>query len=475
MRNSQLYKTWISLCKEDKMAVKKAVSSPFFNNRPEVILLEKYLEKYGDTLPVTQNRTDPLQKEVLFKNLFGEKMPYNDGKIRQLMSFLLEVIKNCLIWQQLQRQPEQKQQLLCLAWKHNKQDELMEREINSLHDMVEKSPLRNDAYFHQTYQLELEKWEMVRQRQRDGIRNLQLVFESFSAYVAINTLRQACTAQVQQSLAKHQLEIPFLQETLLQFEKGLWNSIPAADTWYCSYKALTDRENESYFQRLRSHIEKDGEEFSISDLRDLYILAINICIKRINSGDKNYIQEAFDLYKKGLERKTFLENGYLSRFTYRNILTLAVAIGEWDWSLDYLQKFKDNLPPKEREHTFNYNLATYYFRKKSFDQAMKLLREIDMKDILENFDCRRMLLRIYFEKNEWKALDSLLDSFDIFLSRNKGGGYHREMYQNMVRCLRKIIALPPNDQSSREKLRITIKEASYIAEREWLLHILSQK
>jgi hypothetical protein len=91
--------------------------------------------------------------------------------------------------------------------------------------------------------------------------------------------------------------------------------------------------------------------------------------------------------------------------------------------------------------------------------------------MLENFDARRMMLRMYYELGEIQALDSLLDSFDIYLRRHKEGGYHREMYRNFVRFLKKMISPALLRRGDKEKLTAEIRETELLAEREWLLSL----
>jgi len=480
MQNSHLLQTWSTLPDDDKKQIAAIVRSPEFNTRPEVAALLDYITRHtGAKKPAARRSAtpDPLAKETVFQHIFpqkaGGKTTFDDGKMRHLMSWLLEVIRLYLAWQEVKSSPEALDLHLIRALKKRGLDLIFEREMKRTKTALDKNPVRNDGYFLQKFTLELEDWEMVRQRQRDGSGNLKAMNEAFGAFVAINTLRQGCSSVAQRSVAELKLDIPYLSETLRMVEAGGFSGMPGVEAWYCSYKALTEQDNESFFLQLKQHLVADAACFTDSDLRDLYILAINVCIKRINISDKKYIAEAFDLYKNGLERRLFLENGHLSKFTYRNVLNLAVAINEWDWSFAYLHEFRDFLPPKERENTFIYNLATWYFRKKDYENALDLLRRVELKDMLENFDSRRMLLRIYFEKGEWQALSSLLDSFEIYLRRNKSGGYHREMYMNLVRFLKKMTSLPPGNRAAREKLKEAITNATYLAEREWLLGVIA--
>ena len=82
-----------------------------------------------------------------------------------------------------------------------------------------------------------------------------------------------------------------------------------------------------------------------------------------------------------------------------------------------------------------------------------------------------MLLRSYFELQEWQALDSLLRSFYSFLRRRHDIGYQRLAYLNLIKFTRKLMAGPLTRRKA-ERLAERVRAEQYVAEREWLLEKL---
>ena len=122
--------------------------------------------------------------------------------------------------------------------------------------------------------------------------------------------------------------------------------------------------------------------FPEAKMRDLYLIAINYCIKQQNRSEKVFVKEGFELYKSGLENKILLENGILSVYTYKNVHLLADKIQEYDWILIFLEKYKSFLPTEQRENHYNFNVAQYFFRRKNYQKAMPLLQTIEFSDVL---------------------------------------------------------------------------------------------
>ncbi|MEO6038482.1 MAG: hypothetical protein ABIQ93_08715 [Saprospiraceae bacterium] len=485
MENSLLLRLWKALPEAQRRQVGQALRSPAFNQRGELVRLLDFIEKYlpaAGSKPAAGRRSSAqlFTKEAAFHYIFSAEnsrsaqatRPFDDGKMRHLMTYLLDVIRECLAWQEWRSEAIEVNLHYCRALKKLGLDDFHEKELERAKQALDRPRLRHDGYYFQRFALEQEAWELRRQKQRSGLGNVQAINTTFGVFVAINSLRQGCTLLAQKTLVNVSVTVPYLAETLRLAAEGMFQGIPAVEAWHTSYLALQELGHETQLSRLKNLLEQHSDVFPDADLRDLYILALNVCIRRINAGDKKYVQEAFDLYKTGLQRGVFLENGWLSKFTYRNVLNIAVALQEWDWALAYLHEFQAHLPPKDRENIFKYNLATFYFRQKDYQQALTLLPYVELRDTLENFDSRRMLLLMYFERKEWQALSYLLDSFGIYLQRHKEGGYHREMYLNLVRFLKKMIAQPVHNEQERQKLRAEIAKTVHLAEREWLLSVL---
>ncbi len=123
---------------------------------------------------------------------------------------------------------------------------------------------------------------------------------------------------------------------------------------------------------------------------------------------------------------------------------------------------------QEQDNTYRHNLATLFFKKKQYAKVLETLQGVHFTDVLHNLDDRRLLLCSYYELGEFAALESLLDSFAIWLRRAKNLGYHRELYANLVKFTRRLLE-HKSQPAMREKLRQDILATQAVAAREWLL------
>ena len=186
-------------------------------------------------------------------------------------------------------------------------------------------------------------------------------------------------------------------------------------------------------------------------------------------------KEALELYKEGLQQQIFFENGILSPFHYKNIIALGLGLKEFEYVGVFIETYKPFLEKKYRESTYCYNLALLHYRTANYGKAMELLQKVSTKDVFNNLTARRMLVIIYYDQGNFEALYSLLDSFQNYVYRKKGLGYHRKLYLNFIKFTRKLLQLEAMTEKQIIALRSTILATRNVAEKEWLLGKISVK
>ncbi len=467
MNNSSLFFVFLSLSPKERRDFELFVRSPYINRRDEVSRLYEFMV---ENITISESA---LTKEKAWKYVFPNEK-YDDKKMRYTMSFLLQALRQFLIYREVEEDLVQSQVLLCRSLRQRRLSKLFESEIHKTMELQEKQPYRNTLYHYNNYKIQFESYEYISQHRRSGDMPLQQLSDELTYFYIADILRQSCTILTHQTISTRNYDLKFLNEVLKHVEENDYSFAPAILIYYYSYKALSNLDNEAHFQEFKKLLYKHWHLFPPVECQDLYILATNYCIKRLNKGDNKYIREGFDLYKSGLENDVFLEDGYLANFNYKNISRLGLALGEYDWVENFLNQYKKKLYPDTRENTYLYNLAFFYFQKPEYDKAMVLLQKVDFDDALNNLDARRMLLRIYYELGEFEPLHSLLDSFKTYISRQKDIGYHKDNYLNLIRIVKKMLRSDLSNPKTRGALITEINNTEALAERAWLLQQLKE-
>jgi hypothetical protein len=469
MQDSSLIAALRKLSLAERRQFGQLVRSPFFQKRPEIERFFDYLDK---NLSRETDRPDRfLEKETAWKAVESTKS-FDEKQLRYWMSWLLDALREWLVQVELEADAAQRQLYLMHALRRRGMDDLFEKEVQKTTQLLDNQRIKDAKYHFHRYRIAHENLEKLSLNRRGSGIELQPLNDELSIFFASETLRQACVAATHEATSGHTTVVGGLAETLRTVEAKNWLRFPAVGIYFHAFRALSEADLEAAgasFFILKKEIETHWQAFSTAEMRGIYLLSINFCIRRLNRGAREFIREAFDLYRSALERGVLLESGQLSTFTYKNILRLAVALGETGWAETFLADFKRFLPARERENSWRYNLAFLYFQQKNYAAAMPLLRQTELDDVLNNLDARRMLLRTFVELGEAKALESHLISFEMFLRRQKDLGYGRENYLKLIQFIRKWQSLPPENKVARARLRKQIEAATNVAERGWLL------
>lgn len=469
MTASLLIRTFKQLPAKDQRALCAFTRCSVFNHRDDVARLCDYL---------AANTGKPTPKVFEAERLYEATYPgktFDNKQLRHVMSYLLDVVRKYLALAEWQTDDAEQQRCLVRALRNRGLDQLFEKEWQRADVASEETSARDARYHFRRYQLHQENIEHTARRERSVRLNLQPLPDELTNFYVSEMLRHACTALMHQAVAGQAYRIDLLKVILEAAGQEEMLQIPAVAVYYHAYRMLESPDAAEPFERLKVLLAEHEDRFTPEEMRGLYLMAINGCIRRMNAGRRTYVREAFDLYKAALERDFLTENGVLSGFTYKNILRVSVALGEHAWAEQFLEQHRLTLHPTERDNLYRYNLAYLRFQQHDYSRAMPLLQQTEVDDPLNNLDARRMLLRSYYELGEWEALESLLQSFSTYLRRQKNLGYHRTTNENLIVFTKKLLELNRADSKAETVLKAEIDATPDVAERAWLLEQVKEK
>ena len=457
-----LYELLQSFSKTELVRFGKLVRSPFFTHRTE-------MERIFTHLSQCIYRKKPLpDKGDLFEKAFPGK-EYDDLLLRATLSDLRELMEDFLIWQKIQSDP--------VAAKIALATQLRERNLNKpflqtaakIDRLLQSSPEKNADHLRQVLDFQLEMVHFETRTVRTGNLHLQEIADSLDTLYLAQKLRHACTQISHQAVFKADYDFGLLPDVLNSVEKGGYLSEPSVALYYYCYRFLTEPQNLYYFQQFRTGLTEHEQYFPFSELKNLYLLAINYCIRRLNEGNEPVIREGWGLYREGLEKGFLLENGRLSGFTFNNVVAFGIKLKEFEAVQLFIAEYAPRLEPEQQESYSHFNYARIEYARRQFSAAMTLLQKADFKDLVNNLIVKTLLLKIYYELGEIDLLLSHLDSFRSFIRRSHVSDYHRKNFSLIISFTQKIIALKPGNTTQRARLKQAIQEAETLSEKEWLL------
>jgi len=445
---------------------KRYLSSPYFNESEELFGLFQLLH---DQLRAGQPE---LSRTEIWRALYPSQ-PFDDAKIRRMLSELTNHAFDFLAIEDFRAEKQWGQVFLLERFN----DEQLEKHFQGICKKASKSqdqrPYRDAAYHFFQNRIEQARYnrDEVSAQLEQKKQQLESADYHLDAHFFTQKLRYYCEALSFENIFSVGMEVS-LPEGLLGYLAGVpLQREPSVRAFYLAVLMFLHPQEEERFRALKDFLTKNGRYFPAAELRILYTHLNNYCVHyQINTGNSDYFRELFENFQLMLREDIIVQNGALSFQDYKNIITVGLHIQAFEWVEAFIQDYTSKLPAVHQENALNYNLAKVYFHQQKYDQVIEQLRDVEYQAHVYALGSKLMLLKTYFEKEEYLALDSLAESFKIYLRRNKTISRDvRQQYLNWLRFVKRLSNLPPGDRTGLQKIRQQIDDCKALADKGWIL------
>ena len=465
MKNTRLIELFRVLSQSEMKRFAKYVYSPYFNTHKDTLrLFELIKASYPDF------DSEALLSENIFSRLYP-KEAFDDLKIRTLRKYLLKLLLGFLGQTQVEKDS--------LSFELHQFEELLARnsEKHFLHlsNQIEKrltnrSPQNAQLllYNYQFENLRVNYRSVFKSRWEE--KGFQKAMATLDHFYLAEKLRLYCSIISEEDLFHRQNKMVFGLEEMLEYCRHHFETLPILIRVYYHMVLLSQAEKESAsFLFLKQTLPVVSSEFDKYDQINIYNYLINYCYKQYKQGEATFEHEMFILYKAMLKNNLLFEEGMLSSNHYKNISSLGLRVGEYEWVKDFIEQYKGYINPKYRTSVFNYNLANYYVYQQSFEQALKHLQKVSFIDPFYRISHYILLLKIYFECEEVEPFLSLCVSFRSFLRRKKIlSENQRKAYLQFVKFSKAIFLIKIGQRKNNDQLLPLIQDSSNLIEKNWL-------
>lgn len=452
---------------------KDYVFSPFFNKNERI---QSLLELILVDAPLFESKN--IGQAILIKELSLE----STQQFYTLNSKLLELLYDFLTYLQLQETPIRTKVHSIRALRHQGEPKSLATVIRQ-HQILQSHYPYKDAkihfekhlFYHQLDQLFLEN------PRRAYDENLQLKSDHLDIYYLMTKLKIACDMASRNIVIQANYTCGLLAEIeqIIQQQPIFLNQHAGIDIYYQILKMLKKGLAQDY-QALKTLLEQHIMDFPKEEMLQMYDYAQNYCIRQINTGNSIYYKEFMNLYKTQLQHNILFRNNYLEEWDYKNISTAGIRIQDYAWTERFIHQMKHRLKPQLQENAFAYNLAALYYATQRYKEALQLLQTIEFTDTSYHLGAKIIQLKSYYELDEFDAFLSLIQSFRIYVQRNKQlSEYRRKANLNMLKLAKKIAKLQEQksfisaNKKQQDSLKIEelFKNLSPLANADWLQRI----
>ena len=455
---------------KDYRRTKELLLSPFFNKNEELIPFLEYIQKHAKQLD-----SNKLDRKTVYKSLFPGQ-PYNEKHLGYLQSDLLKMVEKYIVHSAIESNEFDFHEHLAKDYHERKLDKHFNQNLKKAEDIQVKNAYRDTHYYFNNYKLAdiwNQHYERLQSRKFDN--NLQKIIDNLDHFYLIHKLKASCEMLSRQNIISGQYDIRLMPSILEYIEKNE-NHEPAVLIYHQIYLMFTEEENRHHFDQLIDLLKLYNKQFPFEETRDMYRYAINYAIKKVNKGNSEYFNDLFELYKILLEERLAYESKYLSQFTYKNLIEVALRLKEYKWCENFMQTYSADLDPSLRENAYAYNLAKLYHHQGRYKEALRQSLMVEYNDVYYAIGTRILQLKIYFETDDIDPLLSLLESFKIYLKRNKLiSKSAKEPYFNLLKYLHKATRIPYGNKADFEALIYEIKTTKNVLSINWLIDNLKNK
>ncbi|MCG8331721.1 MAG: hypothetical protein MI974_28810 [Chitinophagales bacterium] len=443
-----------------KTRLNRFIESPPFAAQPAVYRLWKWWLKHP---------YQPIDKEAAFAEAYPDKS-FRSADWYLLLSRLQRMVEQFLVWEEVQQQEMEQYYLLQKAYRRLREEKLYKRSAQKAKKIRAKRNKLEASMLYWDYAMEKDFYDYIASHSRQERTNLQEVSDQLDQFYFAEKLKQACLAHSRKIANQENYDIHLLSiiEMTLRERTSLLD-VPAIRIYYDCYKAVVQGGEEEDFQQLRRSIIQYKNGFPRQEIRDIYYLAINYCIRALNRGGEAFAKEALSLYELSLSEGYLLEDGHIPESTFSNIVSLGLRLKRYDWVRLFIQNQAVFLRPVFQESLPAFSRAKLLYECGQLRDALRELVIVETKLPFLYLGTKSLQLKIFYEQEEWDALDSLLESLRVYLQRRSDLGYHKEHYQLLLHFTRRLLQMPPSDRIGRQSLAEEINNTPAFREREWFI------
>lgn len=465
MHGSKLFRSLAFLDASERKAFHKFLDSPFFNHRKDLRSLYSYILQASEEADWT--------KEKLWKAVYPD-VPFDNPGFNRLCSRLLKLVEQFLAHQMEGGQMGRERIALAKAYLDRGASKMAQSAFQEAEKALGKGKFRDSAYLLDRYHLSEARYNASSQK---GIRvgvGLREMSADLDLWFVVEKLKHACSLAAQRNVSDEDAPLDFLEEVMEMVERKRLTELPVVGVYFHAYRMMAMEEGGSEYRALRSLLARHAGDLRLGEQRSVFLMAINFCIHSLNSGRQAYLREVYDLYQIGLRDGWLFEQGALSPWTYKNIVSAGLKLRDFEGVAEFVEAYRSRLPEEQRGTFYMSNVAELLFATGRFRETLRTLRYLQFKEALTQLRARILQIMAAYELGEQSMVEYQVANLLKLVKRKKSLAYHRENYRAFARFAKRLVQLWEGDVEGRKSLRKEVEAMEMVVEREWLLEKLGK-
>lgn len=445
---------------------RRFLESPYHNTNPQFVqLLDLIDESLRSGIDLT--------KETVISAIW-ERDPPNDAQLRRFMSQFLKLGLEFISVDFQKSNAIEFQLALAKGVLEHSLKPVESTAIRSLEKALERSPDRSATwYFYKAEASKLmyrsEELELKRIERRTKSLEIinELTYNLDVSFVA-EKLRFLAISLTWKKLLSQDVIFDFEEVILEAAQRSQYVGIPAIEIYYQIYLTETNDDDVKNYYRLKSLVNDHILEFPEHQRKEIIDASINYSLKRVNTGDTDFLDELFESYDNGLKFETLFSEGVMTPWTYKNIISVGLRLKKFKWIENFIEDYSQRLPEEFQDSSEVLAIAQLAFYRKRFSEVLPLLQQVEFKEFSYNTAVKSLLLASYYELDEHDLLHNHAESFKKYLRRHKQlSSARKSHFNNLIRFTLDLVR--PHSKEKLNEIKSKIEETKGLASKSWLL------
>ncbi len=449
----------------------KFVHSPYFNVNIQVSDYFDILEKN-----IKQSELQDLSNESLWNYVYHNE-PYNNQRFLKLNSDLIGLLENFIAQQEYESMTSLRAcHKLAGAGKRN-MTKLYNGILGDIGRLNKYEINQSSEFYLNKYLIEKNIFSLKTENEKknekfeiDTELNIQQISTNLDSFYIAEKLKHYCTLLSWKKMYKLDIEMANMENVIALSIIEPFKSIPAVQLFYTIYLTYAEDDNPENYFALKNLIYKYIHIFPKEEQRDIFSTAISYCVNKVNKNISEFHSETFEIYKEALKRDVLLDDKLLPVTDFRNIVPVALRVKEYSWTENFIYEYSQYLDIKYKDNAVEFSLARLEFYRKNFGRVLDHLNRVNYEDVWYNLNAKTLQLAAYYELHEFDVLESFLQSYKMYVRREKSLSPERKIhYLNVIRFTAALMKINAKEQSKVLKLKAEIEHAKGVVSKPWLL------
>ncbi|RMG26180.1 MAG: hypothetical protein D6730_09620 [Bacteroidetes bacterium] len=443
---------------------------------------QQYLRKLFACL-AAQPRQLPTEAQ-LWAQLYPGKT-YQDGRLRKLSAVLCSLLEEYLAIAAFRKDRGVRNKYL-LAEINRRVPALFPKMERKMRQQIEKSGLRNAAYFRSMYELEMEvqrhhaihkPHRSKRKQYKETVRVAHQLNRLFDHWWMIERLSLSTYFNNLAHKYGHAIADDFAGLLITYLERSPREQLqPVLYLYAETYRQLTGWSTQPLGQLIQA-FQTHKSRLEPEQLYSLGTLLLNFFVRQFNqSAHEHTSQKLYSLYLWGLEDGWLYAGGLLHISHYQNLIHACMKLQHFEQAWHFLHSLKDKLPASQREMAFQYCLGLYYFETASFRQLIGLFGKLTFPSPIFEIQARILLLQAQYETGEYETEWLLIRTHTLMRYIQKQSSISPQQKRsnlNKLKCFAGLLtAFGPEKL---RKLHRKVEKQLPLNHQQWLMSKLDEK